>query len=87
MIPQLYCPEKATMCCVLGQRIFWLKKAKGVRNQCLPPVAVQLEMLPTLYKNPLPVKKEKKKNLVDICAYIPNQEYREFYMNLPSTEN
>lgn len=63
------------------------KKARGVKNRCLPPVAVPVERLPALYKNPLPVKKEKKSNLVDMCAYIPNQEYKEFYLNLPAMEN
>jgi len=40
-----------------------------------------LENFPLAYQSPLPIKKEKKEDLMKMCPYIP-MEYREYYLNI-----
>lgn len=42
------------------------------------------EDLPLLYTTLLPISKEKKADLLDMAKYLPNEENRQFYLNLPS---
>lgn len=59
-----------------------LKKTRGVYNRCQPPKKLTLQDLPNLYNSVLPIKKDKKRNLLDMCQYIPAPSHREFYENL-----
>uniref|UniRef100_A0A8D9AAU6 Uncharacterized protein n=1 Tax=Cacopsylla melanoneura TaxID=428564 RepID=A0A8D9AAU6_9HEMI len=40
--------------------------------------------LPRLYTRPIPVEREKKKNLENMVQYMRNRQHRQFYANLPS---
>ncbi|KAL1492415.1 hypothetical protein ABEB36_010667 [Hypothenemus hampei] len=81
--PTIICASESHNILHLPKQYSMLKKMKGVRNRYLPPVTVNLQSLPKLYNFVLPIKKEKKANLLDMCKFIP-LEYREFYYNLPS---
>ena len=52
------------------------KKAKGKKNENLPPV--RLAALPRMYEGPLPIKSAKKDDLITMMPYIP-EEFHEFY--------
>lgn len=54
-------------------------------RRTIPPLT-RVENLPVLYETPIPVKAEKKANLVDMCKYIEDAEARNFFLNLPTAE-
>lgn len=55
------------------------KKVNGPGDKRRPPVNVQ--NFPPLYNDTLPIKAAKKKDLMNMCQYIP-QEYVEYYENI-----
>lgn len=57
--------------------IYNLLKNKNHRLSCLPA----LPLLPVLYRQPLPITMEKKKDVTDMCQHLKH-EYRAFYNNL-----
>lgn len=66
--------------------LFNVKKNEGYSIKCfLPPARVELQELLNLYNSVLPINKEKKENLLDMCKFIP-LKYREFYNNLLSAD-
>lgn len=52
------------------------KTVKGRRNLCRPPIIVS--EFPRLYNGPQPIKPAKKKDLMTMMPYIP-EEFRQFY--------
>lgn len=65
-------------------RVYSLRKEEKHRNRNVS-YAAGVHSLKSVYHTLLPIKKEKKNDLLHMCDFLP-LEYRQFYENLPCTE-